>query len=98
MFLGNLDCTFNSLWILPLVHCIFTIVYVSTHVGCEKGLILENIHVLQAEIPKKGEEKIPRRKGVNATNVMQDYFSTSNQPSTVAAIKEKMGRCDCLDL
>lgn len=56
--------------------------------------------MLQAEILKKGEGIIQRRKGLNATNGMQDYFSTSDQPNTVAAVqtKEKMGRCDCLDL
>lgn len=54
--------------------------------------------MLQAEILKKGEAMIQRRKSVNATNVMQDYLSTSNQPSTVVAMKEKMGRGDSLDL
>lgn len=70
--------------------------YIPTHVGYEKGLILENTHMLQSEIFQKGEAMIPRRKGDNATNVMQDYFSTSNKPITAA--EKKMGRCDCLDL
>lgn len=88
------------MWILPLAQHIFTVVYVSTHVGYEKGIILGNIHMLQAENLRKGEGIIQRRKGLNATNGMQDYFSISDQPSSVAAVqtKEKMGRCDCLDL